>query len=329
MGGNPEHPSRIVTPVSIYSDKIEVGALGLQIPYSSMTNIENMDEQKISALRVIGFGIIGALWKKKHSYTVIQYRDGSDDVTIVLDFRDNIDSAQPLIYGRMLSFRSFGRRISSGDFFTYTNNKYGIRMRYPFHWIKDELWENSVDNDYVTLVEFREVIKEEHPFVTLFINLLGDNNISVKEFIDKEVKMSSLESIDTNTIQLTETQIGGNPAHQMFYMEAKKAERPEDIIKYMVIWTKTDDKIYEITYCAESYRFTKYLPLVEKMLQSFEFIKSGDMTTENADQEQQTSSTEEQRIGDLEDPLLILKRRFALGEITEQEYQRMRKILEG
>ncbi|MDQ5868654.1 MAG: SHOCT domain-containing protein [Thermoproteota archaeon] len=30
-----------------------------------------------------------------------------------------------------------------------------------------------------------------------------------------------------------------------------------------------------------------------------------------------------------EEPLVILKRRFALGEITEEEYQRMRKILEG
>ena len=30
-----------------------------------------------------------------------------------------------------------------------------------------------------------------------------------------------------------------------------------------------------------------------------------------------------------EDPLLILKRKFAMGELTEEEYQRMRKILEG
>jgi uncharacterized membrane protein len=31
----------------------------------------------------------------------------------------------------------------------------------------------------------------------------------------------------------------------------------------------------------------------------------------------------------LEDPLIILKRRYAMGEITEEQYQRMRKILEG
>ncbi|MFI5423498.1 MAG: hypothetical protein WB587_11495 [Nitrososphaeraceae archaeon] len=47
-----------------------------------MTNIQNMDEKKISALRVVGLGlvfvplaIVGAVWKKKHIYTVIQYND--------------------------------------------------------------------------------------------------------------------------------------------------------------------------------------------------------------------------------------------------------------
>ncbi len=58
----------------MYDDRIEIG-LGQQstlltIPYSSMINIENMDEKKIEAERVVMFGIIGALWKKRHIYTI-------------------------------------------------------------------------------------------------------------------------------------------------------------------------------------------------------------------------------------------------------------------
>jgi hypothetical protein len=40
-----------------------------------MTNIESANEDKISAFRVAMLGIVGGLWKKKHVYTVIQYKD--------------------------------------------------------------------------------------------------------------------------------------------------------------------------------------------------------------------------------------------------------------
>jgi hypothetical protein len=331
MGGHPEHPSRAVSPVSIYSDKIEVDVLGLEIPYRSMTNIENMDEQRISTGRVVGLGllypelaVVGALWKKKHRYTVLQYKDGVENRAIVLDFRNNIDSAQPLIYGRMLNFRKVGNKQLSGDFFTYENNKYGFRIQYPFHWVKDELWEKS--EDYDTLVEFRETLEAKPPFVTIYGDTHLNPNISLKEYIDKEVNNSSIESIDVDTIQLTETQIGNNLAYQMFFMEGKTSVEHKHKVKNMAIWTKIEDKICEIVYSARHEQFMKYLPLVEKMKGSFQFINK-------KEQKSNVIESIEGEIGDKDsssdDPLLILKRRFARGEITEGEYLRMRKILEN
>lgn len=71
-----------------------------------------MDEKKISALRVVGLGlifiplaIVGAVWKKKHIYTVIRYNDTVGQQTIVLDFDRFIDKLQPFIYRKMLEFR--------------------------------------------------------------------------------------------------------------------------------------------------------------------------------------------------------------------------------
>jgi len=40
-----------------------------------MYKIETANEDKISAFRVAMLGIVGKLWKKKHVYTVIQYKD--------------------------------------------------------------------------------------------------------------------------------------------------------------------------------------------------------------------------------------------------------------
>lgn len=71
-----------------------------------------MDEQKISAERVIGLGlvfvplaIVGAMWKKRHIYTVIRYKEINDEQTIALDFENNIDKFQPYICNKMLEYR--------------------------------------------------------------------------------------------------------------------------------------------------------------------------------------------------------------------------------
>lgn len=68
-----------------------------------MTNVENINEEQLKAVRVVALGIIGALWKKKYRHTVIQYKDklGSERA-IVMDFHGNIERTKQLIYQKML-----------------------------------------------------------------------------------------------------------------------------------------------------------------------------------------------------------------------------------
>jgi len=121
LGGHVEYPKSRRCGINLKEDRLELyfeqKSYGdkfekkptLIISYQSITNIENMDEKRISALRVVALGlifvplaIVGALWKKKHVYTVIQYKDEISERTIVLDFGKKIDEAQPLIYHKML-----------------------------------------------------------------------------------------------------------------------------------------------------------------------------------------------------------------------------------
>jgi hypothetical protein len=112
VGGHKAYPRPTDTRMSFYDDRIELGNPNLVIPYSAMKNLENFDEKKISAKRVVALGlvavplaIVGAMWKKNHIYTVIQYQDEMDDHTIVVDFEEYLDAAQPLIYRKMLELR--------------------------------------------------------------------------------------------------------------------------------------------------------------------------------------------------------------------------------
>ena len=45
------------------------------------------------------------LWKKEHSYTLIVYDDGIHTQKIVIDFENNANYAQDLIYKKMLDCR--------------------------------------------------------------------------------------------------------------------------------------------------------------------------------------------------------------------------------
>jgi hypothetical protein len=113
LGGHKAFPTPTDTKMHFYPDRVEIDNPKLVVSYRHMQNIENTNEKKISALRVIVLGlifvplaIVGALWKKNHIYTIIRFRDYFDDQMIVLDFDENIDSAQSVIYKRMLEFRS-------------------------------------------------------------------------------------------------------------------------------------------------------------------------------------------------------------------------------
>ena len=105
IGGHKAFPKSKDTHVLIFSNKIEVEKIGLSIPYKSMITIENADAERITKTRVLLLGIAGLLWKKKYLYTIVEYDDGIDKQTILLDFHRDVDKVQALIYRKMLDFR--------------------------------------------------------------------------------------------------------------------------------------------------------------------------------------------------------------------------------
>jgi hypothetical protein len=115
VGGHPAFPKSHDTKVLIFKDRLELEKLEVEIPYKTIKSIENMDEKKMKALRIVVLGVIflplaivGALWKKKYRYTVIQTHDTDNnmDVTIILDFHRKIEEAQALIYDKVVESKT-------------------------------------------------------------------------------------------------------------------------------------------------------------------------------------------------------------------------------
>jgi hypothetical protein len=104
LGGHKLYPKPLDTKVYVFSDRIEVKGLHIRIPCSSITDIENADEKKITAKRMFLVGLYSFAWKKQHLYTIIDYTDGfKQKQSLIFDFGKKIEEAQQKIYDRMLA----------------------------------------------------------------------------------------------------------------------------------------------------------------------------------------------------------------------------------
>jgi hypothetical protein len=104
LGGHKLYPKSLYTKVYVFSDRLEIAGLNLRIPYTSINDIENADEKKITAKRLFLVGVFAFAWKKKDLYTIIEYTDGfNKKQTLVFDFEKKIEEAQQKIYDRMLA----------------------------------------------------------------------------------------------------------------------------------------------------------------------------------------------------------------------------------
>ena len=328
VGGHAEYPKSTDCRAFLYTDRLELHFWNgddynkqptVVITYQSIKNIENMDEKKISAKRVIALGlvfvplaIVGAMWKKNHVYTVIGYTDETGPRAIVIDFGKRVADVQSWIYHMMMSHsRASSIMHPKNGSIIYENQRYGFKITYPKTWVRDEFDQKTVDDTMI--VEFRMAIESKPPFVTIYLNDLDPNHISFKNFVDEEIKdikndhnISILEFSDTtvaniSSVKLTDVEYEG--------------------YKRMITWVPADNRVYSISYSSNQKEFLDHLPVVESMINSFE------LTNSTGPKISEVSVETDSKKDSNDDSLIILKRRFAKGEITEEEFVRMHSVL--
>lgn len=110
MGGHKAYPEPQRTEIFFYEDRFELEVHNLIIPYAKIKDIGNSKESRRDSDRLAA-GLLfppvalAYLWKRDHIYTIIAYEDGTDVQKIVLDFDNNANYAQGLIYKKMLEVR--------------------------------------------------------------------------------------------------------------------------------------------------------------------------------------------------------------------------------
>ena len=155
---------------------------------------------------------------------------------------------------------------TSNDFLTYQDVTLGIKIDYPAGWIH-ELHAGGL----VTFLASLEGDSNTYPAgLGITVQHLKSKNMPLSEITRVQIKNLTQNHPDFRLVESTEFKIAGNIANKIVFTatDSMKHER-----KAMQIWTLNGDKAYLITYKAEPGKYSKYLPTIQKMLDSFQFVK--------------------------------------------------------
>jgi hypothetical protein len=148
---------------------------------------------------------------------------------------------------------------------TYESPVYGIRTQYPDGW---EILIQNTSNSSLSLrfdspaENDTDTYRENVRFVIDTIS----NNTALSNFTSATLA-SYLESYpDLKFSEVSSTNLTNNaiPAYKLV------ASHTQEGLDFMQIFAINEDKVYTILYSSEKTRYSTYLPIIEKMIDSFE-----------------------------------------------------------
>ncbi len=164
------------------------------------------------------------------------------------------------------------------NFKTYLNSTYDIKIQYPSNWEIDT-YQGSEGEDIVYAVDFDSPYENDSDrfpdSVSIEIEKLSTKNMELDKYAESIINyyresFPSFNLIESNT----NSTLAGYPAYGLTYTTVYSRFGENDInIKAREIGAIVGDKAYYITYYAEATKYHKYLPIIQKMIDSFKITK--------------------------------------------------------
>lgn len=174
---------------------------------------------------------------------------------------------------------------------------------------------NEQKEGYLTVVIFRSVADSESPSVTIYVDYIKSKGISFEDYVTKEIN-EVVNDQNLSLIEISDVVIANRHGIKLVDAEYHGYKR-------MVHWMDHNGVVFEISYESSQSEYQEHLADAEFIINSFEL----DSPVEGIKLETKPLGPDK---NDNEDnSLVILKRRFVMGEISEDEFKRMRAILEG
>lgn len=188
-----------------------------------------------------------------------------------------VSSASPTAIGSSSQSNNLSFTIqtngSNNTFLTYGNPESGFKIQYPSDWRDSQtgLKDNTNIVAFYSPLENLSDAFSEHVIVSLTeysqnLTLSDYNNL-----VNSVISPPSVTVVESKPVTLTD----GHPAQTIVFIPPPSGSTTNTLLKpeVMLIWTVKGNKVYTISYNADSANYSKYLPIVQKMVESFKIIE--------------------------------------------------------
>lgn len=147
------------------------------------------------------------------------------------------------------------------EFLTYDDIITGFSIKYPPE------WERAQDIDKsVTFLAPRESNSDTNPAGLGIMVIEVESNNTLASITQNQLNKLKNLYPDIQILESMETIFLGHPSHMIIFTAT---DNTQSMRKAMQIWFKEDNKAFLMTYKSDNQRYSKYLPTIDKMLNSF------------------------------------------------------------
>jgi serine/threonine-protein kinase len=165
---------------------------------------------------------------------------------------------------------------NNNSFVTYENPTYGIKLRYPADWQKTEhlsanrFWVNFISpikNNNANTFPATVSVSVEDLNYSISASTIGEFVTGILDSAKRS--LSDFQIIESNP----NVNIAGTSAYKIAYSFLSQDPAIKAHFQSMNIWSLQENKIYSISYTELKSLYASYLPIVQKIIDSFEIIK--------------------------------------------------------
>ena len=147
------------------------------------------------------------------------------------------------------------------EFLTYDDIITGFSIKYPPDWERAQHLDKSV-----TFLAPRESNSDTNPAGLGIMVIEVESNKSLASITQNQLNKLKNLYPDIQILESMETIFLGHPSHMIIFTAT---DNTQSMRKAMQIWFKEDNKAFLMTYKSDNQRYSKYLPIIDRMLNSF------------------------------------------------------------
>jgi len=147
------------------------------------------------------------------------------------------------------------------EFLTYDDIITGFSIKYPPNWERAQHLDKSV-----TFLAPRESNSDTNPAGLGIMVIEVESNKTLASITQNQLNILKNLYPDIQILESMETIFLGHPSHMIIFTAT---DNTQSMRKAMQIWFKEDNKAFLMTYKSDNQRYIKYLPTIDKMLNSF------------------------------------------------------------